>query len=319
MARKIKNYKKKEKKITKEEVDKNIEKGMITIYNVCGKEVYEKMKLLKLDSSLVITEAFDFINQAYRMSMMHKTSIKNGDYNKLKYNVNLFLKKYYKYYKPSMPMGLYSIFFMFNKIIEQYAKMNDYKKLFKDNSNDLYNINNYSDFNKIFNIKIGKNDFDPMYDKKQMQDFMHISELLKYNLSILDKYREKLFNEKQLKENVLKAIVNIDLLQVYKNDFNTNIIEYDMLNKLMSLCQAAKIFISHKVTLGRMKVVKPFDLELVNADINFIKKSICEIELFLNRMILFIFQGEEIRNPLLIKTRIKEIEIKNTPAKKKRA
>lgn len=58
MARKIKNYVKKEKKISKEEIDQNIKKGMITIYNVCGKEAYEKMELLKLDSSLVISEAF---------------------------------------------------------------------------------------------------------------------------------------------------------------------------------------------------------------------------------------------------------------------
>lgn len=309
MTRKIKNYIKKEKKISKQEIDKSIEKGMITIYNVCGKEVYEQIKLLKLDSSLVLTETFEFINQAYRMSLMHKSSIKNGDYNRLKYNVNLFLKKYYKYYKPSMPMGLYSILFMFNKIIEQYVNKNEYKKLFKDEKNDLYHIKYYNEINKIFNIRIGKNDFDPMYDKRQIQDFMHISELLKYDLSILDKYREKLFNKKSLKDNVLKSIVDINLLEVYKNDFEDNIIEYDMLNKLVSLFEAAKVFLNHEITRERMKFIKPFKLNNVELDINFLKNSMKEIEIFLNRMIIFIFDGEEVRSPIKIKEKIKKIRL----------
>lgn len=309
MARKIKNCVKKEKKVSKEEIDDSIKKGMITIYNVCGKEVYEKMKLLKLDSSIVLEEAFLFINQAYRLSLMHNLSIKRGDYNKLNHNINLFLKKYDEKYKPSTPMGVYSILFMFNKIIDQYIRMNNYKKLFSKDGKDLYNLIFYNEIDKIFDIKIGKNNFEVIYGEKQIEDFKHISELLMYNLGILDKYREKIYSSKNLKDIVLKTVVDIKILNVYKRSFNDDIIEYDMLSKLFSLYNAAKMLIKDEITIGRMKFVKQSKQDEVEQDFNFIKKSLDEIELFLNRMIILVLCGKEIRDPFIIKEKIKEIKL----------
>lgn len=304
MVKKIKKQKNK----NKTDIDKNIEKGMLTIYNVCGKKAYDTMKLLMQSNSLVMEEAFRFINHAYRLNMMHNAALKNGDYVKLNHNINLFMKKYQEKYLPSMPMGLYSIFFMMNKLLSDYIKINNYKKYFiSTKENDLYSVQTYKELNKIFDVKIKPNDFKPIYSIDQMYDFKHILELLSNNMIILDKYRERIYNKNILKNNVLKTVTPVYLEEKYINQFEDNIMEYKLLNDLTALSLAAKKLIGNKITKDRMIIVRPFDLINVEKDFKYLKNSLENIDLFLKRMIILVYDGIEVRSPFKVNEKIKEI------------
>lgn len=315
--RKIKNYKKNKVGISKEEIYKQINIGLDAIRTACDEEVYEKFYLLHLDSSPVIEEAFEFINHGYRIKLLN-SGIKRGDYNVLRTNVNNFVNNYLHSYQPTELMGLYCLFFVFNKWIYKYIKLNEYKKIFKKENSlkkekykEIYTLENYKGFDKLFKLNITKNDeIDPAYPKDWMTEFKHISELLKWNLAILDKYREKLYEPKLLKKYINKYIDSAILVKDYIPKELDKFFESKLVHELEKLLALIKSLLKSKQLILEMIRVKKPTPEEVSVDIKYIKNSIIDIENFINKLMYLLITGDSITNPSIVKQKLKQYKLK---------
>lgn len=315
--RKIKNNKREKTKLKSEEINRQMESGFNFIKNICPKDIYEKFYLLHLDTSPVIIDAILLLKKSYDIQKNNR-GLTNDNTNKLRESITLFVNKYIEEYIPTRQMGLYSLFFLMNKWIEKYVKINEYKKLFKKENNnkniftEIYTKEKYSEFNKIFKFESLNNYIiDPAYDYKWEMDFKHISELIKNNLVILDGYREKIYNNKNLRSFYKKYYNSASIKQIYIPEECKDWFEYKFITELEKLFSLAIELLNSKELITSMRVIKTNKEDEFKKDIEYITFSIKEMDNFFNRFMYLLITGETINDPKLVKQKLKELKQKN--------
>lgn len=316
--RKLKNNKREKTKLKSEEIDRQMELGFNFIKNICPKDIYDKFYLLHLDTSPVLFDAILLLKNSYDIQKNNR-GLTNDKTNILREKINLFVNNYMREYKPTRQMGLYSLFFIMNKWIEKYFKINEYKKLFKKENhnnkgifNEVYIPEKYKELSTVFKLdNIKKYIINPAYNYKWEMDFKHISELLKNNLIILDKYREKLYNTKELRIFYKKYYDSAIIKDNYIPEECKEWFEYKFIIELEKLFSLAIELLNSEELVKSMKVIKINKEDEFKKDIDYITFSIKEIDNFLNKFMYLLITGETINDSKLVKQKLKELKNKN--------